>query len=226
MELGMRAVAARTGADASSVLLAAYSAAVVRVFGRDPSVAQLVVSNRFRPGFAGMVSQVSQHGICVVDVADATFDEVVARAQKAKTSASFHAYYDPVACDTLLDETAARRGQPLDLYWCINDLRGMAEPADSGGDVPTMAELARSLPRTQMYWNRKRPESHGTLFLFVDSRPQRLGWQPPAEGLPAIYMKVWADAKHFALDQVEALVREMEAVVVAAAFDARAVAAN
>jgi hypothetical protein len=226
LEFGMRAVAARTGADPSSVLLAAYSAAVVRVFGRDPSVAQLVVSNRFRPGFAGLVSQVSQHGICVVDVADATFDEVVARAQKAKTSASFHAYYDPVACDMLLDETAARRGQPLDLYWCINDLRGMAEPADGLGGVPTEAELAQSLPRTKMYWNRKKPESHGTLFLFVDSRPQRLGWQAPAEGLPAIYLKVWADADHFALDQVEALVREMEAVVVAAAFDPRAVAAS
>jgi hypothetical protein len=39
-------------------------------------------------------------------------------------------------------------------------------------------------------------------------------------------MKVWADAEHFALDQVEALVREMEAVVAAAAFDARAVASR
>ena len=57
-------------------------------------------SNRFRPGLAGMVSQVSQHGICVVDAADASFDEIVARAQKAVTSASFYAYYDPVARDT------------------------------------------------------------------------------------------------------------------------------
>jgi hypothetical protein len=226
LELGMRAVAARTGADASSILLAVYSAAVARVFGRDPSLAQLVVSNRFRPGFADMVSQVSQHGICVVDVADATFDEVVARARKAKLSASFHAYYDPVACDIVLDEAAARLGDPLDLHWCINDLRGMAEPADDGGDVPTEAELTRALPRTQMYWNRDKPESHGTLFLFVDSRPQRLGWRAPVDGLPAVYLKVWADAQHFALDQVEALVREMEAVVVAAAFDAQAVAAR
>jgi hypothetical protein len=51
----------------------------------------------------------------------------------------------------------------------------MAEPADGEGDVPTEAELAQALPRTKMYWNRKKPESHGTLFLFVDSRPQRLG---------------------------------------------------
>jgi hypothetical protein len=39
-------------------------------------------------------------------------------------------------------------------------------------------------------------------------------------------MKVWADTQHFALDQVEALVREMEAVVVAAVFDAQAVASR
>ncbi|HEX3964654.1 MAG TPA: hypothetical protein VHZ03_49740 [Trebonia sp.] len=44
MELGTRAVAARTGADATSILLAAYSAAVARVFGRDPSVALVAVN--------------------------------------------------------------------------------------------------------------------------------------------------------------------------------------
>jgi hypothetical protein len=224
MELGMRAVAARTGADATSVLLAAYSAAVARVFGRDPSVALLPVTNRFRPGLASMVSQLAQHGICVVDVADATFDEVVARAQKATISASFYAYCDPVACDRLIDETAALRGQPLDLYWWVNDLRGMVKPVDGDGGMPTEAELMQALPRTKLYWNRETPVSHGTFYLFVDSVPERVRWQAPAEELPAVYMKVWADTQHFELDQVEALVREMEAVVMAAAFDAQAVA--
>ena len=231
MQVGMRAVAARTGADATSVLLAAYSAAVARVFGRDPSLALLAVNNRFRPGLASIVSQVAQHGICVVDVADSTFDEVVARAQKATTNASFYAYYDPVACDRLLDEDAARRGQPLDVYWWINDMRGVGSVdgggAGDGGDVPTEAALARALPRTKLHWNPETPDSHGTLFFFVDSRPERIGGQDPGEGtehaehLPAIYMKVWADTQHFVIAQVEALVREMEAVVVAAAFDAR-----
>ena len=219
MELGMRSVGARTGADATSVLLAAYSAAVARVFGRDPGVALLVVSNRFRPGLASVVSQVAQHGICVVDVADAAFGEVVARAQKAVASASFYAYYDPVACDRLLDEAAARRGQPLDVHWWINDLRGTAGPAGGDGGVPTKAELTQALPRTRLCWNRKTRRAHGTLYLFVDSGPGRLGGHAPADRLPAVYMKVWADTQHFALGQVEALVREMEAVVVAAAFD-------
>lgn len=218
LELGMRAVAARTGASSTSVLLAAYSAAVTRVFGRDPSVAQVTVSNRFRPGLAGVVSPIAQHGICVVDAADVTFDEIVARAHEAMVRGCLHAYYDPVACDGLLDETAARRGQPLDVSWCINDLRGRAGPAD--GDVPTEAEVRRALPHTRLYWNRRMPVADATLFLFVDSRPHPADLRAPAEGLPAVYMRVWADTQHFALDQVEALVREMEAVVAAATFDA------
>jgi hypothetical protein len=173
-----------------------------------------------------MVSQVAQHGICVVDVADATFDKVVARAQKAAKGASFYSYYDPVACDKLLDETAARRGQPLDLYWWINDLRGMTSQVDGADGVPTEAELAQARPRTKLSWNRDAPTPHGTLFFFVASQPERFGGRASAEELPGIYLKVWADTEHFTLDQVEALIREMEEVLVAAAFDAHAVASR
>jgi Condensation domain len=224
MEVAMRAVGARTGADGAAVLLAAYSAAVARVFGRNPSVAQVVVSNRFRPGLADIVSQVSQHGLCVVDAADASFDEVVARAQKAVTSASFYAYYDPVACDELLDEMASRRGQPLDISWCLNDRRGRLEPADT--DVPTEAELMRALPRTKLYWDRTSPKSDGTLFVHVDTAPLQPSRLVVTERLPALYMKVWADLQHFEHDQVAALIEEMEAVVVAAAFDTQPMASG
>ena len=219
MEFAMRAVGARTGADGTAVLLAAYSVAVARVFCRNPSVAQIVTSNRFRPGLAGMVSQVSQHGICVVDAAAASFDEVVARAQKAVTTASFYAYYDPVALDRLLDEIAARRGQPLDIFWCLNDRRAMTEAADAS--AATAAELTRLLPHTKVYWDRNEPASDGALFLHVDSHPVLVDRQGLAEGLPAVYMQVWADTRRFALDQVEALAREMEAAAVAAARDTR-----
>jgi hypothetical protein len=62
--------------------------------------------------------------------------------------------------------------------------------------------------------------SDGALFLHVDSRPRLASRQTLREGPPAVYMQVWTDTRHFAFDQVEALVREMEAVVAAAAFDA------
>lgn len=221
MELAMRAVSARTGANGTSVLLAAYAAAVAQVFGRNPSVAQLVVSNRFRPGLADMVSQVSQHGICVVD-ADAAFDQVVARAQKAVTGASFYAYYDPVACDAMIDEIATRRGRPLDIYWCLNDRRSRPGPAAADDEIPSGAELARVLPRTKLYWDHTHPRSDATLFLHVSAEPRTPSQRALAEGLPAVYMKIWADMWHFAHGQIEALAKEMETVVVAAAFEVRA----
>jgi hypothetical protein len=216
MELGMRAIAARTGAGTGDVLLAAYSVAVARVFGRDPSVAQVVVSNRFRPGLAGMVSQVSQHGICVVETAGASFGEVVARARKAATGASFYGYYDPVERDRVIDEADTSRGQPLDISWTLNDRRNIFESGDGAPGAPTAAEVREALPRSTLYWDRGQPAFDGTLFLQVDSEPPLAGRQSLGDGLPAVYLEVWTDTQLFALDRVEAFVREMEAVVVAA----------
>jgi hypothetical protein len=227
LELGMRAVAARTGFGTPQVMAAAYSVASARVFGRNPSIAMMVVSNRFRPGFADLVSQVSQSGICVIDSADATFDEVVKRAEKAVTAASFHGYYDQVECDRLIDEAAARLGRPLDISWHLNDRRSMMNPDGDGRGAPTEAELRDAVPRTKMFWDRRIPMFDGTLFVTVDSEP---GLSIPGrealrdELLPAVYLEVWADTHHFALGQVEAFIREMENVVVEAAFDANVVA--
>jgi hypothetical protein len=224
LALGMRAVAARTGSETGHVLLAAHAAAAARVFGRDPSVVQVIVSNRFRQGFAGMVSQVCQPGICVIDAADATLDTVVARARKAVTNAAFYGYYDPLERARLLDETAARQGQPPDIAWFINDRRGMAGRPDDDCRVPAKAELARLLAHTTMHWNRKLPMFGGTLYIQADSGPMLDGRLSFAAGLPAVYLEVWTDTHHFALAQVEAFARDMEAVVVEAAFDPTAVA--
>jgi hypothetical protein len=54
----------------------------------------------------------------------------------------------------------------------------------------------------------------------VDSRPIMASREVLDDGLPAVYLEVWTDTQHFALDQIEALVREMEAVLGAAAFNA------
>ena len=226
MELGLRAIEARTKTPSTAVLLAAYAVAVARVMGRNPSVAQIVVSNRFRPGFADAVLQLSQPGICVVDAAAATFDEVVARAMIATTTASFFGYYDPMEHDKLLTEVAERRGRPLDIAWHLNDRRALFT-APNGASTATgpaaEAALRDALPRTTLYWDRTQPRFDGSLFMQVDSRaePTIAGRLALDEGLPAVYLEVWTDTHHFALDQVEALVREMEAVVVEAAFDAK-----
>ncbi len=217
MELAMRAVAARTGAGTTHVLLAAYAVAVSRVFGRDPGVAQIVVGNRFRPGFAELVSQVSQHGICVVDVAGAEFDEVVARAEKAVTGACFAGYYDPVECDALLEAAAASRGRALDITWHLNDRRDKTGAGEGDGIAPEVWDVARVLPLSRWYWDRKTPVFDGSLFIQVDSEPLVPSRHVP-DAPPAVHLEIWTDTRAFALRQVEALALEMEAVVVAAAL--------
>jgi hypothetical protein len=218
MELGMRAVAARTGVGTTYVLMAAYSTAAARVFGRDPGVAQIVVNNRFRPGFADLVSQISQHGICVVDTADAPFEEVVERAHKAVTGASFCGYYDPAECAPVLDDAEARG---LDLSWHLNDRRAADGTAgDAGESALDDADLKRLLGRTRLFWDRKVPIFDGALFLQVDSEPMLVERRALVEDVPAVHLEVWTDTHRFALPQVEAFVREMEAVVVEAALDA------
>jgi hypothetical protein len=223
MELGLRAIEARTRTPSTYVLLAAYGVAVARVLGRNPSVAQIVVSNRFRPGFADAVLQVSQPGIWVVDAAAATFDEVVARARTAATAASFFGYYDPLERDKLLDEIAERVSRPLDISWHLNDRRALVTSPDDGGSATgpeVHAALRSALPRTKLYWDRVQPTFDGSLFIQVDSRPEPTiaGRMELDEGLPAVYLEVWTDTHQFALDQIEALVREMETVVVEAAL--------
>ena len=222
LTLGLRAVAGRTKVGTTYVLLAAYSVAVARIMGRNPNMAQIVVSNRFRPGMAEAVTQISEHGVCVVDVADSTFDEVVRRAWKTATSASMHSYFDPVERDRMLDEIAERRGAPLDIDWHLNDRR-MLEFDDEGVPPGTdlKAALEDALPRTKMYWDRKLPTSDGTFFVHVDSQPDR---NKPArvaldEGVPAAFLEIWADTHYFTLAEVEAFVREMESVVAQAALD-------
>jgi hypothetical protein len=228
MALGLHVVAARTRTASTYVLLAAYAVAVARVMRRNPNVVQIVVNNRFRPGFADTVGQVSEPGICVVDVSDASFDDVVGRALTAVANASLHAYYDTRECDRLLAETEAHRGAPLDISWHMNDRRGILQPEAGGAGAPASptpteldAAMRDALPRTKLYWDRRSPVFDGTLFIQVDSSPAPSvpGREELDEGLPAVYFEVWADMHHFTADTIEAFVREMEAVVVAASFD-------
>jgi hypothetical protein len=217
MHLALRSIAARTGSDTAHVLLAAYAVALARVTGVSPSVAQIVVSNRFRPRFRDAAAQLSQPGLCVVDVADCTFDDVVGRAWNALTSGSLHGYYDPSARRDLLRRLSADRGQEADISCFVNDRR-----TSTDGALPTEADLAEALKRTVLRWDRKQETFTGRFFLQVDSGPDANvpGRVNAAESpLPAVYFAIWADTHFLAPDDIEACARELEAVTVAAAFD-------
>jgi hypothetical protein len=207
MDLALRVISARTGVDTPTVLLAASATALARVTGLLPSANLVMVSNRFRSGYADSVSVLAQPGLCVVDVAGATFDEVVARTWRSTLNAYKNAYCDPAQRDALQARIAAERGEEIDIFWFFNDRRTPQQKAPTG-PVPTAQDIRAALPRTWLRWLDS-PFDPGSERFFVHVNPV-----PDAVDL-RVTMDTWwvppADA--------EAYVRELETVTVGAALD-------
>ena len=207
MYLAARVVAARAGVDTSPVLLAAVAVALAQVTGINPSVAQVMVSNRFRPGIAASVSAVSLPGLCVVDVAGSTFDEVVARAWQSSLSAYKNAYYDPSARDQLVARLGRERGEDLDIFCFVNDRRDPSR-REVSGSVPSLDEVSAALPAGRLDW-REVP---------VDPVSERFSLR--VNDVPdTIEMQVAADTHHVSPAVMAAFLRATEAVTVRAALN-------
>ncbi|MDG6105670.1 condensation protein [Dactylosporangium aurantiacum] len=208
LHLALQVVAARGAVETGHVLLAAYGVALARVTGRRPSVAQVLVSNRFRPGFADAVCHLTQPGICVIDP-DGDLDTVAKRVWRAATTAYLHGYFDPADHRAMLDRLAAERGVPIDISCFVNDRRGAAAALPA---VPPTAEQVRAArPRTTLRWDRTLPTYDGTFYLQVDA----VGGPEPA-----VELAIWADTHRLSPAQVEACARGIEAAAVDAALTA------
>ena len=229
LHLALQRIAARTETNTTHVLLAAYAVALADVTGIQPSVAQTVVSNRFRPGLGDLVGQISQPGLCVVEVGGLTFDEVVARAWKAVTAGALHGYFHPAACRAMLERLSQERGERIDVSCFVNDRRKDAEP-EPGAPLPTDDELRAALARTTLRWDRRQSVFDAGLFLQVDSGPdlnapprplsdERTSEQSEQEQEPAVFLAVWADTSYLPPPQVERFARAMEEITVQAALD-------
>lgn len=221
MHLALQAIAVRTKAETTHVALAAFAVSLARVTGRSPAVTQVLVNNRFRPDFADSVLQVAQAGLCVIDVADCTFDEAVERAWKAATVAYLHGYYDETERVRLREQIDRERGERVDISCFVNDRRAEGGPRP-GLPPPTPVELAAALSRTRLRWERKLPVYDTTLFLHLTSAPDTntLSQTDPREAeQPAVYVQLWADTHVIAPSDVEAFARGLEEVLVEAAFD-------
>jgi hypothetical protein len=210
IHLAVRMIAARTRISTASVLLAAFAVGLARVTGSNPVVAQLIGSNRFRPGLAGTVSPITQTGLCVIDVADITFDEAVARAWRGATGAYKHAYYDPVRHHELIAALGSERGEEIDVGCFYNDrtmMQAREEAHDAGGALPTAQELCAALPRSAMRHGYQSDLPNPTINVVVSGMSG------------AVDVTMLADTHQVSPADVEATLREMEAVAAASALD-------
>jgi hypothetical protein len=203
LHLAARMIAARTGTDTSSVLLAAFAVALAGVTGINPTVVQVVVSNRFRPGLVESISTISHPGLCVIDVAGVTLDEAAGRAGRALLRAYKNAYYDPAAKAELLAAVERERGEPIDLSCFFNDRRVVR----TTGPLPGEPELRAALEATELRWVRPLDAVSERIFFHLNNVAD------------TIDVRLSVDTRHISPAGSEALLRGMEAVAVGAATD-------
>lgn len=201
--LSVQALTERTGVDSASVMLAVYAVALARVTGINPVVTRPVVSNRFRAALAEVVCPLAQTGLCVLDIADVTFDEALLRANRVAMTAYKYAYYDPAQLDELIAKVTLDRGPDFDIFSFYNDRRD-----GSRRDVmPTREQVYAASQDSTFTWTTMRDDPFERLFVHLDDAPD------------AVRIAIQMDTHFLSPADGEAFIREMEAVAVEAAYD-------
>jgi Condensation domain len=199
-------LAARTGVTTSTVLLAAWAIALSRVTGVSPAVIQVVVNNRFRRGLADVVSPLC---ISIPAVIDTTgpFDPVVARAWRAAINAYKLSYYDPADREKLIARIEHERGEPIDISCFVNDRRITVSHEPVDGSLPVAADLLAALPRSTLTWGKQQDLPRERCFLHVN------------DAADSLCVELWADTRYVSPATMEACLRGLETVLIAAVLD-------
>jgi hypothetical protein len=169
-------LAARLGLSTSPVLLAAFAIALSALTGNDRVALHLVVSNRFRPGFAGSVSPLMQSCPGVIEVADASFEEVARRAWQSSLGAYKHAYYDPVGIGEVYRRLVAERGADFDWNVVFNDRRVLNREPDVAvpGADDRPGAILDDLARSTLTWGEPSDLPEEKVFLSICDAPGTL----------------------------------------------------
>ncbi|WP_370354775.1 condensation domain-containing protein [Catenulispora sp. EB89] len=206
--LGATRIAHRLDCDVSAVVLGLFATALARLTGEQPTAAQMLVSNRFRPGMADIVGNVSQSGLFVVDVADTTVDDVIERAQRAVTRTYKYAYFDLEQWKTLLAAVERERGEELALCY-YNDRPSQRSGTAPGPEPSVEAVTAAAATPAPVVWSTL-PFFNERLMVTIDNVP---------DDDDAVTVLVSADTWHVTSEDMETLARTMESLAVAAACD-------
>jgi hypothetical protein len=216
-----RLVAARLGLSTSPVLLAAFAVALTDLTGSPVAAMHMVVSNRFRPGFAGSVSPVMQSCLAVVEVDGAPFTEVIRRAWQSSLGAYKHAYYDPAGKHEAYERVEAERGAEPEWRVFFNDRRVRSRdlaPDEAAGEAAGKAAagaadraagelpaLRDELSRTTLTWGGRTDMPMDRVFFSLVDVPGTLS------------AEMWADSHYVSPADMERLLRRIESALVEAA---------
>ena len=207
--LAVLAIAQRTGTDASRVLFAVIATAVGRATGVSALTAKVIMSNRFRPGFAEAIAPLSQNSVVTMQLAGQSVDEVIGQARRQLLAAGMYAYYDPDQLNELIERLDEQRGYPAQVSCRINDrritTRESTEQARTSAITP--ARISEQLAATTLSWDGTVDHLHEQAFITVEDVPD------------TVYLQLIFDMHCFTEAQVETLLYGIEQVAIAAAYD-------
>lgn len=204
--LAVRVIRERTGVGSAHVILALFLVALAQVTGINPSVARVAVNNRFRPELTDSVSLVNQYGLCVVDVADVTFDEALRRLSRRIFATLKNAYYDPLLLAELVERVGRERGEEVDVHCYYNDRRISQDSQAEDGPVPAAAQVRAAVPLSTME-HEAMTYAAERLFAAVEHAPD------------TFLLTLEADTRYLSREMLAACAGAMESVAVAAAVD-------
>jgi hypothetical protein len=200
----LHAVAVRERFVDSPALLTAFVVGVGRVTGVNPLATMLLVSNRFRPGYAHSVSALMKVAPFVLDLAGRTVGDAV-RVAIGKTLCAYrNAYYDAYEQEALIARVGRERGEEVDLSCFYNDRRQW-DRLHAGTTPPTAAQISAALADSELSWRQEPSIPRMKLYLSVDD----------PDG--AVELVLSADVRYFARDELAALAAAVEEAAVQAA---------
>jgi len=205
MNMAVHAITARDRLHESPALVASFVVGVGRVAGVNPLLTMMMVSNRFRPGYADSVSALIKVVPFALDVADLTMGEAVARVSGKALNAYRNAYYDAYEQDEVVSRVEGERGEEFDLSCYFNDRR--RRDRVYAGAAPTAAEIRAALADSELSWKQDAKIPKAKLHLCVDDPPD------------AVELELSGDDRYFSRADLETLVRAMEEAAVQAATD-------
>lgn len=214
VDMAAEIIAGDARVTTSAVLLAATCVMAGVWTGHQVSAMNALAHNRVQPGHRGLVTNLVQLGLVVVDLErELSFREIARQAWLSSLNAYRYAYYDQTAISRVIEEASRERGVNVNPFCCFNDLRGLGRLGRSSHGAIGLAKgsgdqaLHESLARTSLTWETGN----------VPWSRCRFCMQVVDHG-PASALVLIADTCYLPRASIEGFLRGIEELLVRAAF--------
>lgn len=204
--LALAAIADRTHASQSVVILAAVAALLGLRTVNDRCQITALCANRFARASRDYVGTIAQDALIAADLTAETFDGIVQATRTATLTAYYHGQYDVDSLWQMIGRVNDDRGTEFHRDCVLNDLTGAAVQVQPGqaGRLPEPGDARAALRDTRLVW--------------ADTEPRPLLFYFEVFGLTRheVSLSVWADQSRLPAAEVEDFLFGIERLLVAA----------